>query len=194
MALSFDAIDHYFLTHGREWERYALIKARPVAGDIASGHELLANLRPFVYRKYLDFGAFESIRSMKTLIDRELAKKSLAGNVKLGRGGIREIEFIVQSHQLIYGGRNAALRTSALYDALTVLEEEGMLDQGDCDMLRDHYDYLRVLEHRLQIMDDAQTHAIPVEPLARTRIALAMGYPETAAFEAAITSVNDDVH
>ena len=194
LALSFDAIDHYFLTHGRDWERYALIKARPVAGDIASGHELLANLRPFVYRKYLDFGAFESIRSMKTLIDRELAKKSLAGNVKLGRGGIREIEFIVQSHQLIYGGRNAALRTSALYDALTVLEEEGMLDQGDCDMLRDHYDYLRVLEHRLQIMDDAQTHAIPVEPLARTRIALAMGYPETAAFEAAITSVNDDVH
>ena len=194
LALSFDAIDHYFLTHGREWERYALIKARPVAGDIASGHELLANLRPFVYRKYLDFGAFESIRSMKTLIDRELAKKSLAGNVKLGRGGIREIEFIVQSHQLIYGGRNAALRTSALYDALTVLEEEGMLDQGDCDMLRDHYDYLRVLEHRLQIMDDAQTHAIPVEPLARTRIALAMGYRETAAFEAAIASVNDDVH
>ena len=194
LALSFDAIDHYFLTHGREWERYALIKARPVAGDIASGHELLANLRPFVYRKYLDFGAFESIRSMKTLIDRELAKKSLAGNVKLGRGGIREIEFIVQSHQLIYGGRNTALRTSSLYDALTVLAEEGMLDQGDCDRLRSHYDYLRVLEHRLQIMDDAQTHAIPVEPLARTRIALAMGYPETAAFEAAITSVNDDVH
>ena len=194
LALSFDAIDHYFLTHGREWERYALIKARPVAGDIASGHELLANLRPFVYRKYLDFGAFESIRSMKTLIDRELAKKSLAGNVKLGRGGIREVEFIVQSHQLIYGGRNAALRTSSLYHALTVLAEEGMLDQGDCDRLRGHYDYLRVLEHRLQIMDDAQTHGIPVEPLARTRIALAMGYPETAAFEAAITSVNDDVH
>ena len=194
LALSFDAIDHYFLTHGREWERYALIKARPVAGDIAAGHELLANLRPFVYRKYLDFGAFESIRSMKTLIDRELAKKSLAGNVKLGRGGIREIEFIVQSHQLIYGGRNAALRTSSLYDALTVLAEEGMLDQGDCDRLRGHYDYLRVLEHRLQIMDDAQTHVIPLEPLARTRIALAMGYPETAAFEAAITSVNDDVH
>ena len=194
LALSFDAIDHYFLTHGREWERYALIKARPVAGDITSGRELLGNLRPFVYRKYLDFGAFESIRSMKTLIDRELAKKSLTGNVKLGRGGIREIEFIIQSHQLIYGGRNAALRTASLYEALAALQEGGMLDRADCDRLRSHYDYLRVLEHRLQIMDDAQTHSIPVEPLARTRIALAMGYPDSVAFDSALASVNDDVH
>ena len=194
LALSFDAIDHYFLTHGREWERYALIKARPVAGDIASGLELLGNLRPFIYRKYLDFGAFESIRSMKTLIDRELAKKSLTGNVKLGRGGIREIEFIIQSHQLIYGGRNAALRTASLYAALAALEEGGILDREDCDMLRSHYDYLRVLEHRLQIMDDAQTHSIPVEPLARTRIALAMGYPDDVNFDLALASVNDDVH
>ena len=122
LALSFDAIDHYFLTHGREWERYALIKARPVAGDIASGMELLGSLRPFIYRKYLDFGAFESIRSMKTLIDRELAKKSLTGNVKLGRGGIREIEFIIQSHQLIYGGRNAALRTASLLSLIHISE------------------------------------------------------------------------
>ena len=194
LALSFDAIDHYFLTHGREWERYALIKARPVAGDITSGRELLGNLRPFVYRKYLDFGAFESIRSMKTLIDRQLAKKSLTGNVKLGRGGIREIEFIIQSHQLIYGGRNAALRTASLYEALAALQEGGMLDRADCDRLRSHYDYLRVLEHRLQIMDDAQTHSIPVEPLARTRIALAMGYPDSVAFDSALASVNDDVH
>ena len=194
LALSFDAIDHYFLTHGREWERYALIKARPVAGDIASGMELLGSLRPFIYRKYLDFGAFESIRSMKTLIDRELAKKSLTGNVKLGRGGIREIEFIVQSHQLIYGGRNGALRTASLYEALAALEEGGMLDRADCDRLRSHYDYLRVLEHRLQIMDDAQTHSIPVEPLARTRIALAMGYPDNVDFDSVLASVNDDVH
>jgi len=194
LALSFDAMDHYFLTHGRDWERYALIKARPVAGDIAGGHDLLKNLRPFVYRKYLDFGAFEAIRTMKTLIERELAKKSLTGNVKLGRGGIREIEFIVQSHQLIYGGRDPALRTSSLYDALAVLEDTGIIPGSDCAMMRRHYDFLRVLEHRLQIMDDAQTHTVPVEPLARTRIALAMGYPEAKALDAGLASVNDDVH
>ena len=194
LALSFDAMDHYFLTHGRDWERYALIKARPVAGDLAAGHDLLANLRPFVYRKYLDFGAFESIRTMKRLIERELNKKSLTGNVKLGRGGIREIEFIVQSHQLIYGGRNRALRTSSLYDALAALEDSGILTGHDCATMRRHYDFLRVLEHRLQIMDDAQTHTVPIEPLARTRIALAMGYPETNAFNASVASVNDTVH
>ena len=194
LALSFDAMDHYFLTHGRDWERYALIKARPVAGDVAAGHDLLASLRPFVYRKYLDFGAFESIRTMRTLIERELNKKSLTGNVKLGRGGIREIEFIVQSHQLIYGGRNPTLRTSSLYDALAALEDNGVLTDHDCAMMRRHYDFLRVLEHRLQIMDDAQTHTVPVEPLARTRIALAMGYPEINAFDAAVESVNDAVH
>ena len=194
LALSFDAMDHYFLTHGRDWERYALIKARPVAGDLAAGHDLLANLRPFVYRKYLDFGAFESIRTMKRLIERELNKKSLTGNVKLGRGGIREIEFIVQSHQLIYGGRNSALRTSSLYNALAALEDSGILTGHDCATMRRHYDFLRVLEHRLQIMDDAQTHTVPIEPLARTRIALAMGYPETNAFDAAVASVNDTVH
>ena len=194
LALSFDAMDHYFLTHGRDWERYALIKARPVAGDVVAGHDLLASLRPFVYRKYLDFGAFESIRTMKTLIERELNKKSLTGNVKLGRGGIREIEFIVQSHQLIYGGRNPALRTSSLYDALAALEDNGVLTDHDCTMMRRHYDFLRVLEHRLQIMDDAQTHTVPVEPLARTRIALTMGYPEINAFDTAVESVNDAVH
>ncbi len=194
LALSFDAMDHYFLTHGRDWERYALIKARPVAGDLVAGNDLLASLRPFVYRKYLDFGAFESIRTMKMLIERELNKKSLTGNVKLGRGGIREIEFIVQSHQLIYGGRNPALRTSSLYDALAALGKNGIFTDHDCALMCRHYDFLRILEHRLQIMDDAQTHTVPVESLARTRIALAMGFPDINAFDAAVTSVNDTVH
>jgi len=110
LALSFDAMEHYYQLHGRDWERYAFIKARVVAGDRAAGAELLAALKPFVYRKYLDYGAIESIRGMKVMIEREMARKGMGQNIKLGRGGIREIEFILQTHQLIRGGREPSLQ------------------------------------------------------------------------------------
>lgn len=194
LALSFDAMDHYFLTHGRDWERYALIKARPVAGDTLAGNELLNGLRPFVYRKYLDFGAFEAIRAMKTLIEHELARQSLKDNIKLGRGGIREIEFVVQSHQLIYGGRNPNLQTPSLYQALIALEDAGIMPGGECEMLRHHYDFLRTLEHRLQIMDDAQTHTVPADLLSRNRIALSIDCQDAQGMDTQLASVNDDVH
>ncbi|MBT6785835.1 MAG: bifunctional [glutamate--ammonia ligase]-adenylyl-L-tyrosine phosphorylase/[glutamate--ammonia-ligase] adenylyltransferase, partial [Acidiferrobacteraceae bacterium] len=194
LALSFDAMDHYFVTHGRDWERYALIKARPVAGDVGAGVTLLDNLRPFVYRKYLDFGAFEAIRKMKALIERQLIRQNLKDNVKLGRGGIREIEFAVQSHQLIYGGRNPDLQTPGFYTALAALENAGVFEPDECQMLRDHYGFLRALEHRLQIMDDAQTHTVPINSLDRERIALSIGCNSTQDFNSKLTTVNNSVH
>ena len=136
LALSFDAIGHYYLTHGREWERYALIKARPVAGDIEDGRDLLEILRPFVYRKYLDFGAFEALRSMKHRIKRELLRRNSTGDLKRGRGGIREIEFIVQAHQLIRGGRELRLQTQSLGQALTELEALRLIDAAQANGYR----------------------------------------------------------
>ena len=194
LTLSFDAMDHYYLTHGREWERYALIKARPVAGDLEGGKRLLDQLRPFVYRKYLDFGAIEAIRSMKELIERQLRRKNIGDNIKLGRGGIREIEFIVQSHQLIYGGRNRSLQTPSFWCALGELESLGILDSARCKVLHDTYDYLRRLEHRLQVLDDQQTHTMPNDPLALERIALALGLESKDMLSEQLHRVMDKVH
>ena len=138
IVLSFDATENYYQTHGRDWERYALTKARIVAGDHQAGEELLSRLRPFVYRKYLDYGAFESIRDMKELVERELARKATARNIKLGRGGIREIEFIVQSFQLIRGGREPRLQTNRLFDAIAQLVNIGALDHDVVSELKAH--------------------------------------------------------
>ena len=194
LTLSFDAMDHYYLTHGREWERYALIKARPVAGDLEGGKRLLDQLRPFIYRKYLDFGAIEAIRSMKELIERQLKQKNIEGNIKLGRGGIREIEFIVQSHQLIYGGRNRNLQTPSFWCALDELQSLGILDSGRCEALHDTYDYLRRLEHRLQVLDDQQTHTLPDNPIALERIAWALGLDSNDLLLEQLPVIMDRVH
>ncbi len=194
LALSFDAIDHYYLTHGRDWERYALIKARPVAGDLDAGQILLAGIRPFIYRKYLDFGAIEAIRNMKSLIEQELARKSLAHNVKLGRGGIREIEFIVQSHQLIFGGRNPHLQTPSLYAALQELARAEILPAEICETLRQHYEFLRTVEHRLQILDDRQTHTLPGDAIGLNRIAHASGFEHPDALLTTLSEVTRSVH
>ncbi len=194
LALSFDAIDHYYLTHGRDWERYALIKARPVAGDLDAGQTLLAGIRPFIYRKYLDFGAIEAIRNMKSLIEQELARKPLTHNVKLGRGGIREIEFIVQSHQLIFGGRNPHLQTPSLYAALEELARAEILPADICETLRQHYEFLRTVEHRLQILDDRQTHTLPSDAIGLNRIAHASGFEHPDALLTTLSEVTRSVH
>src|SRR5690606_12942700 len=110
LAIGFDAMESYYETQGREWERYALIKMRPVAGDLAAGARLWQRLTPFVYRRYIDYGVFESLREMKLLIEREVNRKGMQDNVKLGRGGIREVEFTVQVFQLIRGGQDKTLR------------------------------------------------------------------------------------
>lgn len=115
LALSFDAMEHYYQTHGREWERYAMIKARVMAGDKTQGVELMERLRPFIYRRYLDYGAVEQLRDMKAMINREAERKGKYQDVKLGRGGIREVEFIAQVFQLMRGGVNVNYSCAAYY-------------------------------------------------------------------------------
>ena len=186
LAVSFDAMENYYQAHGREWERYAFIKARVVAGDRDAGEELLARLRPFVFRKYLDYGAIESLRGMKTLIEREVSRKGMRHNVKLGPGGIREIEFIAQALQLIRGGREPPLQERALLPVLDRLVAAGHLESTARAALRAAYVFLRDTEHRLQMVADQQTHGLPADALGQTRLAFSMGFADWGAFEAAL--------
>jgi [glutamine synthetase] adenylyltransferase / [glutamine synthetase]-adenylyl-L-tyrosine phosphorylase len=176
VALSFSAMEQYYQREGRDWERYAWIKARPVAGDKAAGTRLLATLRPFVFRRYFDYTAFAGMREMKTLIDAEVARKDLADHLKLGPGGIREIEFTVQLVQLIRGGREPALRVRGLLAALSVCEQLGLISAKRAKRLGDAYRFLRRLENRVQMFADQQTHEIPADETQRQRVALALGY------------------
>ncbi|MEO8810488.1 MAG: bifunctional [glutamate--ammonia ligase]-adenylyl-L-tyrosine phosphorylase/[glutamate--ammonia-ligase] adenylyltransferase [Rhodanobacter sp.] len=178
LALSFAAMEQYYQSEGRDWERYAWIKARPVAGEHASGKQLLELLRPFVYRKYLDYTAFAGLREMKALIDAEVARKDLAQNLKLGPGGIREIEFIVQLVQLIRGGREPSLRVHGLLPALAACEARGHISAKPARRLREAYVLLRRVENRVQMLRDTQTHDIPDDALSRERIALSLDYPD----------------
>ena len=130
LALSFDANEDYYQSQGREWERYAMIKARPVAGDLAAGDALLKMLRPFVFRRYLDYGVIAGLRDMKDMIEQQLNRKGLTGNIKLGKGGIREIEFIGQTFQLVRGGRDTELQMRALQPLLRSLALKGHLKKG----------------------------------------------------------------
>ncbi len=182
LVLSFAAMEHYYQTHGRNWERYALIKARVVAGDQQTGSELLAMLKPFVYRKYLDYSAFDALREMKALIERQLRAGSSNNDVKLGRGGIREIEFLAQSQQLIRGGRDIALQTTSLYQALQRMLELGNLTPASHESLKTAYRFLRNVEHRLQMVADRQTQKLPEQPAEQLRLARSMGYSHWARF------------
>ncbi len=186
LALSFAAMEQYYQSEGRDWERYAWIKARPVAGDRGAGKQLQEMLRPFVYRKYLDYTAFAGLREMKSLIDAEVARKDLADNLKLGSGGIREIEFIVQLTQLIRGGREPSLRVRGLLPALTACEARGHIAASRARMLREAYVLLRRVENRVQMLRDAQTHDIPPDALSRERIALSLDYPDWDHLQAAL--------
>lgn len=186
LALSFDAMETYYQNHGREWERYALIKARPVAGDVAAGERLLHNLRPFVYRRYLDFNAFDSLREMKQLIMQDVTRRGLDDNIKLGRGGIREVEFVGQVFQLIRGGREPGLRQPALLPVLQQLARSEYLAPAEAQTLTAAYEFLRRVEDRLQEYRDAQTHDLPRDDEGRARLAWAMNFPDWPAFHAAL--------
>ena len=176
LALSFAALETYYQDQGRDWERYAMVKARIVAGDQPAGAVLMENLRPFVYRRYVDFSAFESLRNMKAMIGREVRRKGLENNIKLGSGGIREIEFVVQAFQLIRGGRDRELQQRELLNVLTELLELELLPRPVIEELREAYVFLRNLEHALQGMEDQQTQLLPDTDLARARVAHIMGY------------------
>ena len=193
VALSFAAMEQYFQREGRDWERYAWQKARPVAGDLAAGERFLAALRPFVYRRYLDFGALDGLRTMKAAIAAEVARKELAGDIKRGPGGIREIEFLVQALQLIHGGREPALRERRLLPALQALVQAGHMAADAGAMLANAYRELRVLENRIQMLADAQTHALPAVPVQGERIARGLGHPGLAALDARLQAVRTRV-
>jgi glutamate-ammonia-ligase adenylyltransferase len=186
LACSFDMLENYFYTQGREWERYAWIKARPMTGD--HWPELEKIRGSFVFRKYLDFGAINAMRDLHAQIRREVAKKDMANNVKLGPGGIREIEFIAQVFQLIRGGRDAALQVKPTLEVLKRLVDRGQLELDAVIELSGAYRFLRRLEHRLQYLDDAQTHALPENPDDQARVALAMGF---ANYEALLMELDD---
>ncbi|KAB7627320.1 bifunctional [glutamate--ammonia ligase]-adenylyl-L-tyrosine phosphorylase/[glutamate--ammonia-ligase] adenylyltransferase [Alkalilimnicola sp. S0819] len=186
LAASFDALEHYYQHQGREWERYAFIKARPVGGDYQAGAELLEMLRPFVYRRYLDYGALEELRAMKAMIMREVARRGLEGNVKLSRGGIREIEFIGQAFQLIRGGREPALRERRILPVLAHLGETDTLPPRAVGELQEAYVFLRRVENRLQAVNDRQTHDLPVLERERVRLAYAMGFDSWERFREAL--------
>jgi glutamate-ammonia-ligase adenylyltransferase len=176
LVMNFDHMEDYYQNQGREWERYALIKADVVAGDREAGQGLLRRLRPFVYRRYLDFGVFESLREMKQKITAEVRRKKLQDNIKLGSGGIREIEFFGQMFQLIRGGVLPALQEPAIQTVLKILGREGFVPQPVCRELTAAYRFFRTTEHRLQEMNDQQTHALPSDQLLRLQLARSMEF------------------
>jgi glutamate-ammonia-ligase adenylyltransferase len=186
VAMPFSAMESYFQREGRDWERYAWQKARPVAGDAAAGDRFLETLRPFIYRRYLDYGALDGLREMKAAIAAEVARKELADDIKRGPGGIREIEFLAQALQLIRGGREASLRERRLLPALSALVAAGHVSEEAGAALAQAYRFLRRLENRLQMLRDAQTHALPGGDPDRMRIALGLGYEDWAALRAVL--------
>ena len=175
LVLSFSALEDYYQEQGRDWERYAMVKAR-IMGD-ADGtyvNELRAMLRPFVFRRYIDFSVIQSLRNMKGMIAREVRRRGLKDNIKLGAGGIREIEFIVQVFQLIRGGREPSLQSRSLLPTLSAINALNLLPDTDAEQLRAAYLYLRRLENLLQSINDEQTQTLPGDELNRARLAWGM--------------------
>lgn len=193
LVASGEALENYYLTQGRDWERYAMVKGRVVAGDQRAGDELLSELQPFIYRRYLDYGAFSALRTMKDSIRREQRKRGQVRDVKLGDGGIREIEFIGQAFQLIRGGREPQLRVREIDDALQRLALAGHLPEEAVGELRAAYAFLRRLENRLQMLNEEQTHTLPDNDLEQRRIACAMGMGDWPALLQAYTTHAEQV-
>ena len=191
LAISFDALENYFVAHGREWERYAWIKARALTGNRHA--ELEAVRKPFVFRKYLDYATLAAMRELHAQVRREVARRELADHIKLGPGGIREVEFIAQALQLIRGGRDAALAVRPTLEVLAQLAARSLLPATAAAELSRCYAFLRNLEHRLQYLDDAQTHSLPQDEADRAAIAGMSGYGTWGEFAARIASVRETV-
>lgn len=194
LVMNFDAMEAYYQAQGREWERYAWIKARVATGDKQAGVLLLKRLNPFIYRRYLDFGAFESLRIMKQSIALEVRRKKIANNIKLGPGGIREIEFFGQVFQLIRGGVVPALQERSIQKVLTILALENYIPQQTCDELTNAYHFLRKTENRLQEFADQQTHELPTDSAAKVRLAASMGFADPESFFERLEKYRENVH
>jgi [glutamine synthetase] adenylyltransferase / [glutamine synthetase]-adenylyl-L-tyrosine phosphorylase len=193
LVVSLASLQSYLQEHGRDWERYAWIKARPIVGAEAYAAAYEECVRPFVYRRYLDFGVFESLRAMKALIVREVARRDMDQHLKLGRGGIREIEFIAQSMQLVRGGSDRRLQTASLLQVLPLLVDSKLVSARDIGQLQESYLVLRKAENALQMMRDQQTHTLPADEADRARLALAMGLPGWPDAAALIDTARENV-
>jgi len=192
LVASFDALENYFITQGREWERYAWIKARALSGDRES--ELMELVRPFVFRRHLDYNAIAALRDLHRQIRLQVERRDLFDNIKLGPGGIREIEFIAQVFQLIRGGRDPDLRQQPTLTVLPLLESRNLLPAAAVLELTDAYRFLRDLEHRLQYLDDQQTHVLPQSDVDRALVAEAMGYGDEGRGDYAALSAELERH
>ena len=185
-----ESFENYLITHGLDWERYAWLKSRVVLGPSLI---IDALIKPFVYRKYLDFNIFESLRNIKKKISQDMLKKINDGDIKVGRGGIRTLEFIVQSFQLVWGGKDKSLRCRGFIEALTQLKNKKLIPNKTYKFLHEAYIFFRNLEHRLQYIDDAQTHKIPVSPEDKSLLASAMGLKSWTLLEHKIHKHQDKV-
>lgn len=194
LALSFAAMEQYYEQHGRPWERYAFIKARPVAGDISGGVSLLEKLKPFMYRRYLDFTALEEIRSLKYKLTELHLEQVLDNDIKLGWGGIREIEFQVQALQLLHGGRIPSLQSTSLLTALKVLKQAQLMSTELVSSLECAYIFLRDVENRLQYPSQQQTQTLPVDQESLETLAKAMNYPDAVYFLHDLNQQRNHVH
>jgi [glutamine synthetase] adenylyltransferase / [glutamine synthetase]-adenylyl-L-tyrosine phosphorylase len=188
LVSSLAALEGYFQTQARPWERYAWLKARAITGNPATIKALDALVSPFVFRRYFDFAAMEEMRDLHGQIRAEAIKRNRITDIKVGEGGIREIEFVAQMHQLIRGGREARLRTRSTRDALAEIAALGLMPQERVTGLLASYTFLRNLEHRLQYADDAQTQALPGDEADRARIAATMGFADWEQFDVALTT------
>jgi glutamate-ammonia-ligase adenylyltransferase len=185
VAIPMGAAQSYYAGRGANWERAAMIKARPVAGDLELGQRFLESLQPFIWRSHLDFATVRDIEDMKRQIVAQRGGGEVAflgHNIKLGRGGIREIEFFAQTHQLVFAGRDPYLRCQRTVEALSTLAEAGHIDAEVADELTEAYEFLRQLEHRLQMVDDQQTQTLPADEAAMARLAGFMAFDNMEAF------------
>ncbi len=196
-AVSVGAAEAYYESHGQNWERAAFIKARAAAGDIGVGEDFIRRLRPFIWRKYLDFAAIEEVHAVMRQIHagRGAGEADFFGaDLKRGRGGIREIEFFVQAQQLIAGGKNPALRARATLEAMAALTQAGNVERETAAALQERYCYLRMVEHRLQMIADEQTHRIPINEDDAARLAAFLGEVSLETFEERLTGVFRSTH
>jgi len=189
LAISALAAELYYESLGQNWERAAMIKARAVAGDRVAGEQFLERLRPFIWRKNLDFAAIQDIRSIKRQINTHKGGGAIAvagHNVKLGRGGIREVEFFAQTQQLIWGGRVPEVRRRRTIEAIAALTELGQVEESTAEELAEAYAFLRRVEHRLQMINDERTQTLPQDPAALQRLAVFLGHADTDEFAGAL--------
>jgi [glutamine synthetase] adenylyltransferase / [glutamine synthetase]-adenylyl-L-tyrosine phosphorylase len=194
VAVSLRAAEAYYESVGQNWERAAFIKARVIAGDSQAAKVLLDHLRPFIWRKNLDFAAIDDVQSILRQIHAVRRSTDLADpafDVKLGRGGIREIEFFVQTQQLILGGRDPSLRGRRTLDSLDDLVVAGRINSDVRDDLARGYQFLRAIEHRIQMLDDEQTHKLPADPMRRARVAVLSGHKDVEALDGQIRTCRE---